>query len=161
MRLAVTCFILSSLISLPVFADALRLSEPVQTDEHSETFGTPIEDLPELVQISELVSSPDKFMQTPIAMTARVAKVCQKKGCFFVAQQGDDNIRVSFVDYSFFVPTDIGGRDVTLVGELVAHEISPEMAKHFSKDLGEENAIQSGRIYEVVARSVRVLRPES
>ena len=67
-------------------------------------------------------------------------------------------LRVSFVDYSFFVPTDISGRRVTLVGELVRVERSDEQAEHMSEDLGSNAAVESGVVYEIVATSVRVPR---
>ena len=67
-------------------------------------------------------------------------------------------LRVSFKDYGFFVPTDISGRRVTMVGELVEREISEDQAEHMSEDLGEEGAMQAGVVYEIVATSVRVPR---
>ena len=139
-------------------ADTIRLSEPVQVDDTSETFGEAMAELPELVTIAEIRAAPKDHMTSPLALTARVAKVCQKKGCFFIAQQGSETIRVSFKDYGFFVPTDIGGREITLLGELVAHELSPEKAQHLSNDLGEKGSVKSGQVYEIVARSVRVPR---
>ena len=140
-------------------AETIRLSEPVQTDAESETFGAPIEGLPEIVALSDLLQSPDQYLETTIAVKAKVAKVCQKKGCFFIAQQDSDVIRVAFKDYGFFVPTDIGGREFTLVGELARHKISPKQAQHLSKDLGEKGSVTSGVRYEIVATSVRVSAP--
>lgn len=76
-------------------------------------------------------------------------------------QQDKNVIRVSFKDYSFFVPKDIGGQQVTLAGVLVEKELSPEQADHYSKDLGEDNSVQSGRTYEIVATSVRIPKENS
>lgn len=137
-------------------ADVIRLSKPVQQDANSETFGAPSQTPPQQVEITSLLRSPAEFLDKSFTVTARVSKVCQKKGCFFIAQKGSDIIRVAFKDYGFFVPTDIGGKTVTLEGNLIAHQRSAEQAKHFSKDLGENNALESGLTYEIVATSVRV-----
>jgi hypothetical protein len=87
-----------------------------------------------------------------------VAKVCQKKGCFFVAQDGDAVARVTFVDYSFFVPTDSGGKDVTIVGTFGKKELSEEKARHYASDEGSNpDAITGPRSeYSIVATSVIV-----
>jgi len=143
-------------LSSNLYADVLRLSEPVQTDETSETFGAPITALPELTNITDLLTTPDSYQQQTFALAARVKKVCQKKGCFFIAQQDDQVIRVAFKDYSFFVPTDIGNRTVTLLGILNKRTLSEKEAAHLSADLGEQGSIQSGVLYEIIATSVRV-----
>ncbi|MFK8032384.1 MAG: DUF4920 domain-containing protein [Gammaproteobacteria bacterium] len=140
----------------PTYADVIRLSEPVQSDETSETFGEPMKKMPSLVGLANVLKEPEKYTQTAFGLEASVKKVCQKKGCFFIAQQGQETIRISFKDYGFFVPTDITNRTVTLVGTLTQHEVSPEEAKHFSKDLGEKGSVKSGFTYEIVATSVRV-----
>ena len=137
-------------------ANALRLSEPVQKDETSETFGSVINVLPEQVKISQLLSAPQAYQNKEFSLQAKVSKVCQKKGCFFIAQQEEQLIRVAFKDYGFFVPTSISGRTVTLVGELVSHQLSAKQAIHLNQDLGEDGNIQSGLVYEIVATSVRV-----
>lgn len=148
--------IIFSLIFVATAAHALRLSEPVQRDAESETFGAIINKMPEEAQISELLESPEEFQNSVFSVTAEVNKVCQKKGCFFIAQQDQRLIRVAFKDYGFFVPTDIAGQVVTLVGELLSKQISPEQATHFNQDLGEGGIIESGQGYEILATSVRV-----
>ena len=142
--------------SAPTLADVIRLSVPVQSDETTETFGEPITELPELHPLTDILSEPDKYTNTSFGLEARVKKVCQKKGCFFIATQGQKTIRISFKDYGFFVPTDITDRTAIIIGTLTRHDVSPEQAEHFSKDLGEKNSVKSGVTYEIVASSVRV-----
>ncbi len=141
-------------------ADVIRLSEPVQSDETSETFGAPIQELPTLVSLADILNEPDKYTRTSFGLEAKVAKVCQKKGCFLIAMQGQETIRIAFKDYGFFVPTNITDRTVTLIGKLTRHEVSPKQAEHFSKDLGEKGSVKSGISYEIVASSVRVPKSE-
>lgn len=77
----------------------------------------------------------------------------------FIAQDGDTVMRVSFADYSFFVPTDISGRRVVMIGELVAREQTPEQAGHNAKDPGaSDDTLRPGKVWELVATSVRIPR---
>ncbi len=136
----------------------IRLSEPVESTEDYETFGSPLDETREAVSLSALVADSETYVGQPVLVTARVSQVCQKKGCFFIAQEGQAVLRVSFVDYSFFVPTDISGKRVTMAGELVRRELTEEQAEHLSADLGEDEAVQPGIVYEIVATAVRVPR---
>ena len=107
-----------------VLADAIRLSEPVASDAHSETFGAvPDASLPRL-SLAELMADADAHVGEARLIETRVGQVCQKKGCFFMAIDGDLALRVSFRNYGFFVPTDTGGKTVMLAGELVSRERS-------------------------------------
>ena len=64
------------------YADTLRLSEPVTQDAQSETFGVKLDrSLPKLTMAS-LVTNSSSFLAKPFQVEARIAKVCQKKGCF-------------------------------------------------------------------------------
>jgi hypothetical protein len=135
----------------------IRLSEPVEVTDTHETFGSAMPGSVEPVSLSSLVANHGDYVGKSVAVEARVSKVCQKKGCFFIAQDGATVVRVSFKDYSFFVPTDIGGRQVTLLGELQLKEVSAEQAEHYAADVGAENAgIAPGPQFEIVATAVRV-----
>ena len=134
-----------------------RLSEPVEVTDTHETFGAAIPDPLKPVALSALISNHADYVGKNVAIEARVSKVCQKKGCFFIAQDGATTVRVSFKDYSFFVPTNIGGRQVTLMGELKLRDVSEEQAEHYAADLGEEGAnVTPGPQFEIVATAVRV-----
>jgi len=139
-----------------IWADTPRLSNPIESNAESETYGAPIKEVPDRIGLSDLLNTPQDYLQKKVSLQARVSKVCQKKGCFFIAQQGKDTLRVSFKDYGFFVPTNIGGRQVLLVGELVARNVSEAQASHWSKDLGKAGSVPSGAVYEIIASSVRV-----
>ena len=139
----------------------IRLSEPVSQDEQSETFGAVFDTSLETLEMADLVNQSEQHLGNPFQVTTRIAKVCQKKGCFFIAQQNQYVLRVSFRDYSFFIPTDSSGKTVTLSGELIKKERSPEQAAHFNSDLNNQsNPLQSGTVYEIVADSIRIPRNE-
>ena len=137
----------------------IRLSQPVEQTADAESFGAPLDESVPQVSLQELVNAADEYVGQSVRVVTRVAEVCQKKGCFFLAQEGSSILRISFKDYGFFVPTDIGGKRVTLVGELVARDLSAEEAVHYTDDLGgAAQPLKAGKVYEIVATSVRVPR---
>ena len=156
--------LLLTIVSLAVLSPALadetrkviRLSEPVVVTEDSETFGAELTMEDPVYSLGALLGDADAHLDERVLVEARVSKVCQKKGCFFIAQDGNHVVRVSFRDYGFFVPTDIGGRKVLLEGNLVKVELSEEKAEHYEEDLGGDTPVKPGATYEIVADSVRV-----
>ena len=81
----------------------------------------------------EIGTSDSRQMQ----LEAEVLSVCQVKGCWInLILENDEEIWVTFKDYSFFVPKDIAGRKVLVNGIAQLTEISEEDQKHFAKDAG-------------------------
>lgn len=152
--------LLAALLSTtPAIADegdkVIRLSEPVEVTASAEVFGRRLTLDGEPMSLSELVADADSHADQPVLVRTRVSKVCQKKGCFFIAQDGNTVVRVSFRDYGFFVPTDSGGKEVTLEGSLVRVELSEEKAEHYREDANGA-AIEAGVTWEIVADAVSV-----
>jgi len=140
-------------------AKVVRLSEPVEQTADFESFGARLDESVPAVTLEEIAGDGGTYVGQSVRVVARVAEVCQKKGCFFIAQEGDSVVRVSFKDYGFFVPTDISGKRVSLVGEVVAREVTADEAAHYTEDLGAASApVKTGKLYEIVATSVRVPR---
>ena len=136
--------------------EVVRLSEPVATTDTTETFGSVLDEAVPLVALADVGAG---NVGETVRIEARVSQVCRGKGCFFVAIEGDTTVRVSFKDYAFFVPTDISGKRVMLVGEVVETELTQEQADHYAKDMGEASAaVAPGKTYEIVATAVRVPR---
>ena len=79
---------LSTLIGLAltftVNANTLRLSEPVKQDAISETFGVELDNSLSKVSMQSLTTDPSLHLAKPFQVEARIAKVCQKKGCFLL-----------------------------------------------------------------------------
>lgn len=145
--------------SASVAQEAVRLSEPVAVTAEHETFGAVLPEGVEATTLSSVMGSPEDHLGTTVVVNTRVDKVCQKKGCFFIAQDGESMVRVSFVDYSFFVPTDIAGKQVTLAGELTPRDLTEAEAAHYREDAGGGSAgMEAGLVYEIVATSVQVPR---
>lgn len=147
-----------SFYSFHAAAKVIRLSEPIERDTNSETFGNVLEKHPKAT-LTQLLADPEQHIERYRTIETTVAKVCQKKGCFFIAYEGKKSIRVSFKDYSFFVPTDIARRKVVMNAQLVKRRISQKEADHLNNDLAQDASIRafsSGDVYELVASSVKV-----
>jgi len=138
-------------------ATVVRLSEPVSQTLTTETFGQPIDWRLPRFALSQLVGLPKEHMGTSFLVEPRIAQVCQKRGCFFIAQDGNYSVRVAFRDYGFFRPTDSAGKTVTLSGELIERQMSEAQAAHYAADLGGTD-VASGKVYEILADAVQVPR---
>jgi starvation-inducible outer membrane lipoprotein len=138
--------------------EVIRLSEPVQVTDTYEVFGADVSTWEAPVSLSELVASTENYSGKEITLETEVAQVCQKKGCFFVANDGEHSARITFKDYGFFIPTDSKGKKVTLVGTFEVKELSEKQAKHFAEDAGENSDTINGvqKEYTIVATSVKI-----
>lgn len=93
-----------------------------------------------------------------LAVKAPAAEVCQNKGCWMVLTEGARTMRVTFVDYSFFVPKDIAGKTVVVEGVLSRKLLSAEEAKHYAEESASGAAAGPGprEEWSLVATSVVV-----
>jgi hypothetical protein len=138
--------------------DVIRLSEPVESTATHETFGASMPD-EEAVSLSDAVADMSEAGGDPVVIETEVVRVCRKKGCFFIARDGETTARVKFADYGFFIPTDSAGKVVTLAGTLERVALSQEQAAHYARDAGEDPAAATpGFEYRVTASSVRIPR---
>lgn len=164
-RSMLTALVLSALVliaSAQGFAagEPLRLSEPVEVGDGYEVFGSPMTDKSPAPSLSAVLAQAREqdgdLDKQSIRLSCSVKQVCQKKGCFFIAADGADWARVTFVDYSFFVPTDSAGKEVILEGTLTEHTLSQQQADHYQADLGAQDAAPATALkeYSIVATSV-------
>jgi hypothetical protein len=97
-----------------------------------------------------------------------VTEVCPKKGCWMKVKgaKASEDLRVTFKDYGFFVPTELIGKEVALQGRYVQHTESVEEQKHLLKDAkrpqAEIDAITAPKTtYRFVSTGVKVLPANS
>lgn len=155
----VLCISVGWISSVTASTSSIRLSEPVEISASSETFGSAFPDVSNKVTLRQLMVKADEYIDRQVYVTTNIAKVCQKKGCFFIAQDDGVTMRIAFKDYAFFIPTDSSGKQVDLAGVLTRKYMSDSAAKHFSEDIGgKEGDIKPGVTYEFIANSVRILR---
>lgn len=139
-------------------AEVIRLSEPVQQTDAYEVFGAEVDTWDTAIELSELINAPEDFTDKVITIETEIAEVCEKKGCFFVANAGSESARITFKDYGFFIPTDSKGKTVKLIGNFEVKELTEEEAKHYAEDAGQDPDKITGpqKEYSIVATSVLV-----
>ena len=137
--------------------EVVRLSEPVAVTDGYEFYGATLPDSGKIMSLRGLIIQSDEYLDKEVMVETRIAKVCQKKGCFFVATEGATSARITFKDYGFFIPTDSGGKTVTLLGVFSRVPISKEQAEHYSADLGEPSTAPTADFeYSIVASAIRL-----
>ena len=134
----VRAMILSALLmsSSITSGESIRLSEPIADTSKYEIFGALPSSQKRGMSLTKIVTEAEKYEEEFVRITTNVSKVCQRKGCFFIAVEGDIWARIVFKDYAFFLPTDSSGKQVTLEGRLIRRTLSDDQAKHYSQDLG-------------------------
>jgi hypothetical protein len=137
----------------------VRLSEPSESTSSYELFG---EQLPlggEPLGLGELIENSSQYQGGEVLVHTRIAKVCQKKGCFFVATEGAATARITFKDYGFFIPTDSGGKPATLHGVFSRQPVSQAEAEHYAEDLGESGTPNAEDFsYSIVATGIKIFK---
>lgn len=149
------------LVPLALADDAVvRLSEPVSATDAYEDFGAVLPESGDRHSLGEAISRLSELDGDSVLIETEVQQVCQKKGCFFIAREGESVARVRFQDYGFFIPTDSAGKTVTLAGTLERVELTPEQAAHFAEDLGQkpEASPMAEFEYQIMATAVRIPR---
>ena len=162
LRALPTLLLIAILSPATVFAEQLkpiRLSEPVEVTATHEVFGAPLQNTESAISLSQLVEEGAAYQDQQVLVETRIAKVCQKKGCFFIAQDGEVTARISFADYGFFIPTDSSGKSVVLLGTYSRQVVSPAEAEHFALDLGETSQADPMDFeHSIVATAVAIPR---
>lgn len=79
---------------------------------------------------------PQAFTEDEIIIKTNVTEVCPKKGCWMKIKGNapSEELRVTFKDYGFFVPTNLVGKEVALKGRYVKHVETVDEQKHLLKD---------------------------
>jgi hypothetical protein len=93
-----------------------------------------------------------------VLIESKVDKVCVVKGCWMALTNDKDDVRVTFKDYGFFVPSTIIGKTVLVEGKLEKVVMSLEDTKHYVKDAGgDPSTVTKPRTeYRIVASGVQV-----
>lgn len=129
---------------------------PVKNEFFGEEF--PSGEYPEIHSVSEVLVN-ESLHGEPVYISGIINDVCQKKGCWLVISDGTSQMRVTFKDYGFFVPTDSQNRQVTIRGVVSVEEIEEDLAKHYAEESkGEDPDEISGpqRVTTMVATGVMI-----
>lgn len=132
--------------------------EVVEKATYGESF-----DLNTVTSLDNILGDFESYAGKSVQMKAKVTNVCRTKGCWMaLSADVDDEVRVRFKDYGFFVPISLIGKEVIVEGDIQRLLIEKDLAQHFKEDAGataEEIAAVDGPVYEYTftARGVRVL----
>lgn len=69
-----------------------------------------------------------------VKVKGEVNGVCQVKGCWMTMSTGEQDMRVKFKDYAFFVPKDCSGKTAYVDGVMFREEVSVADQKHLLED---------------------------
>ncbi len=100
----------------------------------------------------------DSAASADVLIESKVDKVCVVKGCWMALTNAKDEVRVTFKDYGFFVPSTIIGKTVIVEGKLEKVVMSLEDTKHYVKDAGGDpsTVTQPRTEYRIIANGVAV-----
>jgi hypothetical protein len=119
-------------------ASALAKKNPVSY----KSFGTEItaENALSATQALEKFNSLEPGDTLNLKFSSKIKSVCKKKGCWIILELPEQEVRVSFKEYGFFVPKDSENTEVIVEGKAFLNEISVEDQKHYAQDEGKPHA---------------------
>jgi hypothetical protein len=134
-------------------------SEPLGKLPEGEDYGAGIT-LGEISDFGDVLSRPEKYAGSPVLIRGRIADVCQRKGCWTVLSRGEDQVRVRFKDYGFFLPKDCSGKQAYVEGVVAVETLSEKMARHYADESRTEDPSEISGPRQVVgftASGVRIV----
>ena len=112
------------------------------------------------VAVADLLASPERYAGQTLVVEGTVDAACEKKGCWMIIKGGEEQLRVKFQDYAFFVPIESAGRTARMEGVFELVETSEADVKHLLEDAGkhEEAAAHVGSVreFQLMATGVRM-----
>ncbi|QNR23384.1 DUF4920 domain-containing protein [Croceimicrobium hydrocarbonivorans] len=89
------------------------------------------------VDVSQLLAMMNGNDSIDVKLSGTVNSSCQKKGCWMKMDMGDGKeLRVSFRDYSFFVPKNLNGEHAVVQGTAYVDTLDIDFLKHLAEDAG-------------------------
>ncbi len=115
------------------------------------------------VPLATVLSSPAEYMKTPVVVEGVVTTACERKGCWMQLQpaaDADQNVRITFKDYAFFVPLDSKGMKARVEGVTTVKKLSKAEADHLVEEGAKLKRNEDGGAIEVsfVANGVELTK---
>ena len=85
-------------------------------------------------KLDDLIKKFNAVENKLILVEGVVRRVCKKKGCWMVLQDKKYAVRVTFKNYSFFVPQKLINTSVLVQGRLIRKHYSVAEQKHYLED---------------------------
>ncbi|MDX1906673.1 MAG: DUF4920 domain-containing protein [Bacteroidia bacterium] len=89
----------------------------------------------QLGQLTGLLSTHQGVLPA-VKLEGNVEACCQAKGCWMTMKVGDEDMRVKFKDYAFFVPKNSAGKTAIIEGRAFYDTTSVEELRHYAEDAG-------------------------
>jgi hypothetical protein len=122
---------------------ACKNTAPTSTDTKAEGDGVhfgEVIDTTGMITYENLLGQMSQADSLEAKVVGKVSGVCQTKGCWMNIISDNDTTKtemfVEFKDYGFFMPKDLAGKEVVMLGKAFREETSVEDLKHFAEDEG-------------------------
>ncbi len=138
-KITYTLFIAASSILFVACGNNAKPNAIVQSETTEQTYASFGEKISSenAIQASELTSKIRSGSIDKIKIESTVNDVCQKKGCWMNVNLGnDEEMRVTFKDYAFFMPKDAANKKVIFEGKAFTDTVTVDMLRHFAEDGG-------------------------
>lgn len=123
-----SAFTLATLLASSSFAFAAK-----------QNFGSGA-DMNKLEKISEVLSSPDTYLNQTVTVQGTIVSVCSKRGCWMklASDQRFQTLRIKVRDGDMVFPMSARGKTAFATGKLAAIELSQQQAVRYLAHLAEE-----------------------
>lgn len=131
----------------------------------TETFGKQIT-LQEVTPVSQILASPEKFVNKKVLIKGMVVEVCAKRGCWMdiASDKAFEKIQVKVLDGQIVFPLSARGKEALVEGVVEALEYSKEEAvewlEHKAEEKGEafdpKSVTGSMTIYRIKAQGAMI-----
>ena len=109
-----------------------------------QRFGAPLDPgASPVLSVDELLAAPERHDGEVLTVVGTIQEVCPKKGCWMTLASSEREMRVTFLDYAFFVPTDAQGAEVRARGRFALQLVPVEEARHYLEDAGRHTEAQA------------------
>lgn len=89
------------------------------------------------VSINDVIDDFELDVEKEFKITGTLISVCQEKGCWTTLETDDGrNVRMTFRDYSFFLPVDYAGKTVVAEGVGFKKVTGVDELRHYAEDGG-------------------------
>jgi hypothetical protein len=105
--------------------------------ENVRSYGAVIEE-ENVMTADQLMTKLNKMDTVACTFSGTIQETCAKKGCWMTLDAGmDDDMRVRFADYGFFVPLDGQAGKKTVMKGIAYKNVTPvDELRHYAEDAG-------------------------
>jgi hypothetical protein len=119
-----------------IFGTLISCSNKAVPSDEWVTFGEEITPAGS-VSLSDVIDEFELDVEKEFKISGRLVSVCQEKGCWTTLETDDGrDVRMTFRDYSFFLPVDYAGKTVVAEGVGFKKVTGVDELRHYAEDGG-------------------------